>query len=242
MSIDTYAERFQNMILSWIPPSVIPYLLRFIVACSLLLETVYHQAITTGTSIYHSFCNPVFLFHKINGTYVLNVCNSRTRYQTMTPHEWEYNPTTKQFISHQFSTNDTTYSIPYLGASISYNLNGVLEPICDMSEWISEQKVVAPNNNLPFQVLVGTYLYLNRNMRIYDYTNYVLQVTTDMAEDFAYDVSSEHVINVVDSAESDATDATNVNDVSDNVSQVSTADSASEAATESSSSRMDAVD
>ena len=216
MSIDTYVEQLQNMILSWIPSSMIPHLLQFIVTCKLLWAIFYRQAVVTGKAIYYSFYNPILLFHKVNNTYVLNVCNSKTRYSTMTPHEWEYNPQTKQFISHRFSENDTTYPIPYLGTSVSYNMNGSMEPICDMSEWISEQKIVAPNGNLPHQVLVGAYLYLTRDMRIYDYTNYVLHVTNDMAEDFTYNISSGEII-----PESENGSA------SPSVSEVSTADSAS---------------
>jgi hypothetical protein len=218
MSIDSYAEHLQNMIMGWIPTSIIPYLLQFIVTCKIVWAAFSHQAIVTGKAIYHSFSNPIYLFHKVNNTYVLNVCNSRTRQTTMTPHEWEYNPKTKQFLSHHFSENDTTYSIPYLGASVSYNLNGTMEQICDMSEWISEQKIVAPNNNLPLQVLVGTYLYLARNMKIYDYTNYVLHVTDDMAEDFTYDISSGNIIH-----EGEGDD----DNTSTKASEVSTADSAS---------------
>lgn len=194
MAIDAHVESLQNMIIKLIPSSVVPYLLQFLVTCKVLWNTFLKQAITTGTAIYHSFCEPIFFFHKVGSTYVLNASNSKTMYSTLTPHEWEYHPKTQRFISHQIAQADASHPIPYLGASLSYNLNGQLEPICDMSEWISDQKIVASNNQLPLQVLVSTYLYLTRKFLIYDYTNYILHTTTDMAEDISIDLATGNPI------------------------------------------------
>jgi hypothetical protein len=194
MSIDAYVEGLQNMVLNWIPSSVVPHLLQFIVSCQMLWTTFSKQAMTTGSAIYHSFCEPIFFFHKVGNTYVLNASNRQIRYSTLTPHEWEYCPMRQKFLHHEVAQVDANHPIPYLGASVSYNLNGQLEPICDMSEWISDQKIVASNNHISPQVLVSTYLYLTRRFLIYDYTNYVLHVTTDMAEDISIDLATGNPI------------------------------------------------
>lgn len=198
MPIDQTIEAISNSIFSFVlwllPTSVISKSISVYLTTTETLSKVYSQVCKTSGAIKDSFDSPLLAFFKYDSLYLPVVVNSNAQYSTLP--SWTYTADTKEFtIPNTEEIQIRAFRLPFLSASLVYKKNGTETVIGDMSEWIGEQTVYAPDGTVPLQVLVGAWMYSKEPPTLLmSYDNLFLKTMNELAEEQTYHVLTEKEI------------------------------------------------
>jgi hypothetical protein len=149
----------------------------------------------TFTAIVDSFHKEIIYFYEDRNNYYPFATVLRKKTHLFSGHyEWIYDVQAKQFI-HNSVVDLRSHRIPYLGASLTYRIPELTDPswrtcdVGDLSEWIADQTILAPTNELPFQVLVIAWAYCNNVSLIFDFKGYTLTVMNEDGDEIAYSLA-----------------------------------------------------
>jgi hypothetical protein len=149
----------------------------------------------TCTAIVDSFHKEIIYFYEDGNTYYPFATVLREKTHLFSgQYEWAYDVQAKQFI-HNSVVGLRSHRIPYLGASLTYRIPELRDPswrTCDfgdLSEWMADQTILAPTNELPFQVFVIAWAYCNNISLIFDFKGYTLTVMNEEGDEITYSLT-----------------------------------------------------
>jgi hypothetical protein len=195
MPIDQTIEAISNSIFSFIlwllPTSVISKSVSFYISTTETIYNVYSQICKTTTAIKDSFDSPILAFFKYDKMHLPVIINSSTQYSTLP--SWIYTVDSKEFtIPNTEEIQIRAFRLPFLSATLVHKKNDVETVLGDMSEWIGEQTVFAPDGTVPLQVLVGAWMYTKEPPTLLmSYADLFLKTMNEMAEEQVYHVLTE---------------------------------------------------
>lgn len=169
-----------------------PYILSWVVFYKEWMHSLYEQGQRTARAIKLSFKDELISFLPYNSLYIPIAHPVGEVPLVFGQSEWLYDVTKETFFPSQVEDNTTKQRIPYLGATLTYQVPGQEEPtfVGDLSSWLGFQFVWSPNGLLPLQVLVAAWAHSEGKSLYYDYKGYILNVMTEDLEEKRYDLST----------------------------------------------------
>lgn len=198
MPIDETIGALSNSIFKFIlwvfPSSVLLGALNIYTTIIAHINLFYEQMSKTIEAVKYSFDSPVLAFFKYDTTYVPMPIHENTRY-SMLP-SWIYTVQTKEFtIPNTGSIQMRGAHLPYISAVLVHKIGTTETVLGDLSEWLGDQIVYAPEGNIPLQVLVATWLYINDPPTLLmNYKNLYLKTMNESAEECTYAVETEQPV------------------------------------------------
>jgi hypothetical protein len=190
-TIEAISNSFFSFVLWLLPTSVISKSVSVYLSTTETIHTIYSQVCKTTGAIRESFDSPLLAFFKYNNTHLPIVVNTNAQYSTLP--SWVYTVESKEFtIPNTEEIQIRPFRLPFLSATLIHKKNGVETVLGDMSEWIGEQTVYAPDGTVPLQVLVGAWMYSKEPPTLLmSYDDLFLKTMNEMAEEQMYYVLTE---------------------------------------------------
>jgi hypothetical protein len=198
MPIDETIEALSNSIFKFIlwvfPSSVLLGALNIYTTIIAHINLFYEQMCKTIDAVKCSFDSPVLAFFKYGATHVPMPIHENTRY-SMLP-SWIYTVQTKEFtIPNTEQIQMRGAHLPYISAVLVHKIGSTETILGDLSEWLGDQIVYAPEGSIPLQVLVATWLYINTPPTLLmNYNNLYLKTMNESAEECTYAVETEQPV------------------------------------------------
>jgi hypothetical protein len=126
-------------------------------------------------------------------TYLPIIMSSKNIYNLHS--KWLYDINKSHFTLCEIHHNSTSHHIPFIGASLELLENDKTKLIGDMSEWLMDQTIFAPNNVIPLQILASAWLYTNTEPKLLlTYKNMRMRIVDEDGEEKVYDLETENHI------------------------------------------------
>jgi hypothetical protein len=195
--IDNCMMSLFNFFFVRVPMFVLPYLLTIYANMCVLINKCIKQTRCMWVAILNSFDNVYIGFYEIqnnsNTVYLPIVMTNNNIYNVQT--KWLYDIHKKVFTLCEIHHNSTTHHIPFIGASLELFEHNSSELIGDMSEWLMDQTIFAPNSAIPLQILATTWLYTNSESKLLlSYKNMRMRIVNEDGEEKLYDLETENEI------------------------------------------------
>jgi hypothetical protein len=194
MSLDQRIEDITKSIFRFLvelfPASVLLEGLRLYTNVSTTLGTAYKQLCKTRRAVKQSFESPVLAFFKYGSTYIPMPIHGNTNYSSLP--DWVYTIDTNEFtIPNTEEIHMRAFHPPYISASLIHRYGSTETVLGDLSEWLGEQTVYAPDGIVPLQVLVSAWMYTNvPPTLLVHYKDLYLKTMNDSAEECIYSVET----------------------------------------------------
>jgi hypothetical protein len=197
--MDDAINNLVNSIISFftydMPMFLGPYILYSYVLIQKYLDKTKNQLYITSSAIRDSFYNEYLGFIKTSSdNYFPFLINSNTKYSC--DPKWIYNPTTNVFTYSEIGLHSTNHNIPFIGASVAFGN----QTIGDLSDWIMDQKVHAPDAAIPLQILVSAWRYYYDKTLMFSFKDYTLTVVTEDGDEHTYNLENEEELVIQDNS------------------------------------------
>jgi hypothetical protein len=198
MPIDETIEALSNSIFKFIlwvfPSSVLLGALDVYTSTRAYIHSSYVQACKTVESVKNSFDSPILAFFKYGDIHVPMPILESTRYSTLP--SWVYAIHRKEFtIPNTEEIQIRGVHLPYISAVLVHKVGPVETILGDLSEWLGEQTVYAPEGSVPLQILVAAWMYVNEPPTLLmNYKDLYLKTMNESAEECTYSVETEQSI------------------------------------------------
>lgn len=184
--LDEVLNTLHNFFMRKVPMFLAPYFLYFYVTILNFLEKVKVQFYKTQLAIQSSFSEEFLGFIKTSqDTYFPFLMNSSIKYSC--DPVWIYNPSEKLFTFSELGHHASNRHLPFIGASVAFGN----QTIGDLSDWLMEQQVHAPDSTIPLQVLVSAWRYYYDNTFMYSYKDYTITVITEDGDERVFNLENE---------------------------------------------------
>lgn len=193
--IDAMFHTLASWLSAWIPFSWVQHGLAWYVAILETLKWLRSQTSTTVRAIRQSFQTPDILFFDYGGYYVPVLrYDAYSSLLTGRP-SWAYIKDTQSFYNVNVATTHTTktFSIPFIGAVLHYRSpTNVWNE--DITEWMSNQRIVSINEEIPLQVLVLKWAHDTGSSVLNTFEGYTITLVTLDGEEMTCDVATEEIL------------------------------------------------
>jgi hypothetical protein len=159
------------------------------------LKWVSTQSVTTARAIHRSFRTPDILFFNYGGYYVPVLrYDAHSALLTGRP-VWAYISETQSFYNVNVAVTHTTktFSVPFIGAVLHFR-----SPTAswdeDITEWMSNQRIVSIDEEIPLQILVLKWAYDSGCSVLNTFEGYTITLVTLEGEEYTCDVATEEIL------------------------------------------------
>ena len=194
MPLDQTIEDITKSIFSFLvelfPASMLLEGMRLYTNVSTTLGTAYKQLSKTTRAVKQSFESPVLAFFKYGSSYIPMPIHEHTNYSSLP--DWVYTVDTNEFtIPNTEEIHMRAFHLPYISASLLHKYDSTETVLGDLSDWLGEQIVYAPEGIVPLQVLVSAWMYTNvPPTLLVNYKDLYLKTMNDSAEECIYSVET----------------------------------------------------
>ena len=198
MPIDQQIDAISNSIFSFIlwlfPVSTLLQGLNIYTKLSDNISAFYTQFCITASAIKYSFDSPVLAFFKYGTIYIPIPIYNNTQYSTLP--SWIYTFDRREFtIPNTELIHMRASRLPYISAVLTHKTDSTESVLGDLSDWLGEQTVYAPDGAVPLQILVATWMYTkDPPTLLMNYKDMYLKTMDDSAEEHTYNVETEQEI------------------------------------------------
>jgi hypothetical protein len=176
-TLDWMTKNFAGFFLSFIPYSVIINVINIASASINFLNLIFEQSKGTYNAIVNSFSPTCVFFYKYNSMYIPVVHRGSEIPPIYGEYEWIYYTDEHCFHSKNSVESDRLRRFDYLGGTLIQSTTDG-STYFDITEWLSEQRIQGPTNEVPLQVLVAAWAHTNETSVLHTFEGYKLVFMT----------------------------------------------------------------